>query len=103
MASPAFGSPATMGPWRVVTTSMSTSREPRTRTVSRDVVASSHSPRELVSERAVVRAFSEALDVEVLIVGGGVGDAPGHGTVVAEVMEAGQSGEGEADHVELGA
>ena len=43
----------------------------------------------------------EALQVQVLVVGHGVGDAPGHGRVVPEVREPRDAGERQADHVEL--
>src|SRR5919199_1494689 len=46
-------------------------------------------------------AGGEALQVEVLVVGAGVGDAPGDARVVGEVGEGGDAGEGVADDVEL--
>ena len=48
-------------------------------------------------------AIPQLLDVEVLVVGGGVGDAPADPRVVAEVGEGRDAGEGQADNVELGA
>ena len=47
--------------------------------------------------------FLEALHVQVLVVGHGVGDAPCYRRVVPEVGEPGDAGEGEPHHVELGA
>ncbi|GAA3227793.1 hypothetical protein GCM10020256_39410 [Streptomyces thermocoprophilus] len=44
---------------------------------------------------------AQPLVVEVLVVGHGVGDGPGDGAGVAEVGEAGDAGDGEADDVEL--
>lgn len=44
---------------------------------------------------------AQALAVEVLVVGHGVGDGPGDRAGVAEVGDAGDAGHGEADHVEL--
>src|SRR5262249_57859295 len=51
----------------------------------------------------VARRFCrvELLDVQVVDVGHGVGDAPGHVLVVPEVREPGDAGHGEADRVEL--
>ncbi len=43
----------------------------------------------------------ELLQVQVLRVGVGVGDRPGHPAVVTEVREPGQPWEGRADHVEV--
>ena len=48
-------------------------------------------------------AVSELLDVEVLVVGGGVGYAPADPGVVPEVGEGRNAGEGQSDDVELGA
>ena len=42
----------------------------------------------------------EQLDVQVLVVGGGMGHAPGHPLIVPEVRKAGHADEGVADHVE---
>ncbi len=48
-------------------------------------------------------AGSQALQVEVLVVRTGVGDAPCHAVVMPEMREARDTGEGKADDVEIGA
>ena len=68
--------------------------------VSRVTCAVSHSPR--CSYRSG-RSGSNPLHVEVLVVGHGVGNAPGHALVVPEVGKARAAREGKTDNVELGA
>ena len=58
-----------------------------------------------LAAKLVLRALltiSEILDVEVLVIGAGVGDAPRDVLVVAEVRKARTSGKGQADYVEVG-
>ena len=92
------GPPRMTGPWCVDTTSSSVTPPPRDLIVSRRDVGLPPLALPLVLAGVV-----EPLDVEVVVIGLGVGHAPCHAGVVAEMGKAGAAREGEPQGVEVGA